>query len=206
MDVPAEGLPEPAAIDAALARVLARPEFARLEPTSLDRAREWLAAQLRMLRDWLGDGPAFALDVSWLDEALAATAVLLVAVLVHRRGWLRRRRIPRTDAAHAPPAPASGARDDLAAAAAAAGAGRFADAMHALYRGVVRWLDDVGRVPWDPARTGEDVARVLHDERLATSFRRLLRAFYPVAYGARPDAAGAYRRMRAAASEMGVPE
>jgi len=71
---------------------------------------------------------------------------------------------------------------------------------------VLLWLDGAGYARFAEDKTGAEYAREVRPGALRTAFTGVLRAFYPVAYGGRADAPGAYARMRELASRMGVPE
>ena len=58
---------------------------------------------------------------------------------------------------------------------------------------------------FDESKTGGDYARELSGSPHRSPFRRLLSAFYPVAFGGRTASAGAWETMRASATELGVP-
>jgi hypothetical protein len=137
---------------------------------------------------------------------LVALTVLLVVATVRQ---LRRRGVASARAARAPGDAGASAPDaalpHLRAAGAAAEAGDFLAAAHALYAGVVLWLDAAHALRWDESTTGAEYARALAGGPHEPPFRALLAAFDPVAWGARPDVAGAYARMRTAATTMGVP-
>lgn len=201
-------LPNAAGVDAALARVLTRPEFQAPRETALDHLSRWLGEQVRLAIRWLWSqiGPLHgAFGTPWVaDVVLVVLAVALAAVAVRQ---LRRRRRGPGGAAHRSPSPGSEPDEAgayLRAAAAAARAGDFLPAAHALYRGVVLSLDAAGALRADDSATGAEYARALRGGPHEAGFAALLHAFYPVAYGGRPDAAGAYGRMCEAAAALGV--
>jgi hypothetical protein len=69
--------------------------------------------------------------------------------------------------------------------------GRFEDAAHALYRGVLASVARTERVRLDPSKTSGDYARELRARRAASlpAFRAFVRRFDAVVYGhGRPDA------------------
>ena len=73
-----------------------------------------------------------------------------------------------------------------------ASAGRYEDAAHALYRGVILSIGRTERLRLDPARTSGDYARELRRRSAASlgPFRAFTRRFDIVVYGhGRPDAA-----------------
>lgn len=211
MAEPSGTLPTPGAIQAALDRVLARPEFNPLPDGVLDRLQRWLWREWNGLwneiRKLLFEGVGNVVTTSWVIE-VAVIALLLAAVVVLVRRL--RARLPRTRRPIEPALdvtdPTAAARVQLAAAAAAAAAGRFLEATRALYLGVVLWLDATGRLRFDDAATGEEYARTLPRDGTGAAFRALLATFYPLAFGDRPATTEAYARMRAAATAMGVPE
>jgi hypothetical protein len=133
----------------------------------------------------------------------ALLAYVIWQVLQNRgaeaRGDAQARAIPGATVADLP-------ASNLTAASELARAGRYAEAMHALYRGVLLWLDELGHARFDEGKTGGEYARELRASELRPPFRALLSSFYPVAFGGRTGEAGAWRAMRGAASSMGVPE
>ncbi len=211
MAEPSGTLPAPADIAAAIDRVLARPEFNPPPETALDRLREWLSGQwdawYGALRRLLLEGVGDVVMTSWVIETIViALIVALLVVLARRLPRMRRRARPLDGVPAAADDPTAGARAQLVAAATAAAAGRYLDAAHALYLGVVLWLSASGHLRFDDATTGEEYARVLPREGVGGPFRALLATFYPLAFGDRPATTEAYARMRAAATAMGVPE
>ncbi len=211
MAEPSATLPAPGAIEEALARVLARREFAPPPESVGDDLWRWLVRQWSAAWSWLRrvmlEGLGDVVGTSWLVELIVVVLAIAATVLVVRR--LRQRPPPSgvvaTEAA-VPDDATRTARERLAAAAAAADAGRHLEAARALYLGVVLWLAARGQVRFDDATTGEEYARALPRDVARGPFRTLLAAFYPLAFGERPATADVYARMRDAASAMGVPE
>jgi hypothetical protein len=208
----ASSLPTAEQVEAAIARALARPEFHAPEGP-WERMVAWLREHAAILWHWLHG--LFALNpdrvretgetLLWVVTAIAVgVAVLGVAKLLRMR--------PVTERKHSPPGPhVASARErsleaQLTAAAEAASSGAFLVAAHALYLAVLLWLDGAGHARFTEDKTGAEYVRELRPPALRKAFTVLLHAFYPVAYGGRPDAPGAYARMRALASRIGVPE
>jgi hypothetical protein len=208
---PSAPLPAPGAIEEALARVLARREFALPQERVGDDLWRWLLRQWEAAWSWLRrvflEGLGDVVATSWLVELVVVVLAVVGAALLVRR---LRRHLPSSAvlAADAPVADDAtrAAREHLAAAAAAADAGRWLEAARALYLGVVLWLAARGQVRFDDATTGEEYARALPRDLARGPFRTLLTAFYPLAFGERPATADVYARMRGAASAMGVPD
>lgn len=209
MTEPLQGLPDPAAVAGALERVYARPEFRPPEPGLLDGVWARVGAAIRGIFGWVWgvlDAGASGALVAYLAIALMLAAAAWIAVR-----WIRSSsRDPGASArrkagAVVTRAPARGPREPIEAAARLAAAGRFVEAAHALYEGAILWLDDARHARFDPSKTGGEYAREIRPAPLAGAFRALLRAYYPVAFGGRPDAKGAFDRMREAADAMGVP-
>lgn len=211
MAEPSATLPAPGAIEEALGRVLARPEFAPPVDGVADELWRWLARQWETAWSWLRraflDGLGEVVATSWLVELVVVVLVVAAVTLLLRR---LRHRLPAGTVGDRGTRPVDdatrAARERLAAAAAAATAGRHLEAARALYLGVVLWLAARGQVRFDDATTGEEYARALARDAVRTPFRTLLAAFYPLAFGERPATADVYARMREAASAMGVPE
>lgn len=205
-------LPTAAAVDAAVARVLARPELQEAPPTVWQRLWTWLREHLAEW--WERIRALLALDpgtVQQTGETLlwVASVIGLAIVVVMLFRVLDGRRLPRSAPATSVLVDEPRARslaEALAAAAAAAGAGAFLAAARTLYLAVLLWLDAHGHARFADDKTGSEYEREVHPGTLRTAFGSMLRAFYPVAYGGRADAPAAYARMRALASQMGVPE
>ncbi len=197
----------------AIERVLAAAEFAVAEPSSLEAFLLELQQKWQELLAWFVQTLASALGGS--ETAAQGVAILFVLgvaalagyVLWHifqargaeERGTVRGRELPGASVAELPAA-------ELTAASELARAGRYAEAMHGLYRGVLLWLDELGHARFDEGKTGGEYARELRAAELRPPFKALLSSFYPVAFGGRAGGDSAWRAMRAAASSMGVPE
>lgn len=196
----------------ALDRTLARPEFRPYEPSMLQRAWTWVQdtwreAQLAVLRQ----------IAEWVGGDLQLGRLILIALLVVLAGFLLyavwsmlgRRSAGAEGPGFATPSLSSDvpprASERLRAAYELAQAGQYAEAMHALYQGAVLWLDEAGKARYEEGKTGGEYAREIEQRELRATFRRLLRAFYPVAYGGRPAVEAAWSKMAAAASSLGVP-
>ena len=190
---------------------LARPEF---EYDDGDGLFERLAELRDQFLDWLGDlfggfaGSAAGEVFGWLVLIALVVTTLAVVILT----LLRLQGTGRSSKRGARPVAADEATTesllpdrDLARARELAAAGRFEEAMHALYRGVLLWLDRGGHARFEEDKTGGEVARELQGDK-RSGFRVLLSVFYPVAFGGRAPSDRSWARMRTAASELGVPE
>jgi hypothetical protein len=199
----------PDTVDAALAAVFDRPEFAQRESPAVLRLisdlvaafRQWIAS---LIGGWLPDRwqPAFTWIVIGLLAALAAWALYaLVSALVGSR-----------TAGRAPAHTTLGVavRGENAdwwesAARAAAAAGQFRDAAIALYLATVLRLEERGVLRYHPAKTPGDYRSELRshpDSR--RPFEAFIRQFLPVAFGARAPDGAAFRALATSASELGV--
>lgn len=178
---------------ALLARILNRPEFvwARLVESALD----WLASGLVLSFDEGGIVPWIAIGLLAL---LLATG--LVLTLRWRRLYRRRGAAPRQQTADAPPAPAALEADAEARAA----AGDWSGAIRLLFRAFVLYVDDIGVLAHDPARTNRELRMrlQLHSD-LEPSLGRLIYCAEAVTYAGATgsdslwhDAAAAYRQLR----------
>jgi hypothetical protein len=205
-------LPSEATTEAALDRVFARPEFApaRENPAAgiFLRILRAIAHLLHEFWQKLERG----LEVPWLKWlVLGAVVALLVAVLLRLVRTVLRPAAPLRGSSRSPSFSPGIVRErleaasHLSAAADHAGAGRFLEAVQALYAGVVLWFDEAGHARYEPSKTGEDYARDLRTSTLSAPFRSLLRVFYPLEFGGRAATRDAYERMRAIASQLGVP-
>ena len=159
---------------------------------------EWIDRELKY------DG--FALRAHWILAVLVTVLVLILGYIVwnllsqrNPEGFMKSTAAPETSYFLDP-------KPHLASASQLASEGKFLEAAHELYQGVVLWLDGLGRARYEEHKTGFEYARELRGSDLHSPYRSLLEAFYPVAFGGRPAHRDAYRRMRSLASEMGVPE
>ena len=199
----------PDTVDAALARVLARPEFAERSPPALLQLISDLAAAFRawiasLLAGWMPEEwyPAFTWLVIGLLCALAGWALYaLVTALIGS---------PRAQASAAPSIPQAVVRGEDAAwwesaARAAAAAGQFRDAAVALYLATVLRLEERGVLRYHPGKTpGDYRSEVRSHPDSRRPFENFIRQFLPVAFGARAPDAASFRALSASAAELGV--
>jgi len=198
--------PDRARIERAIADVLARAEFQPPEKNAWDRFKEWLfETLLGAVRDLVG---GIDLDSAWGMAIFAFLVLSLVAILAHLV-YTVLQVVPRRAAAAAAPGaqalPGGGLAQALAAARELAAAGRLAEAMHALYRATLLWLDERGQARFDPSKTAGDYRRELSPPELRRGFAAMVEAFDPVAWGGRAPRRDSWERMRSAASTLGVP-
>ncbi len=203
----ADRIPTAAEVQAAVARVYARPEFQERHTW-----QEWLMARVARAFAWLGD------RLSWLDGLRTTHPVLfwlilawLVAALVALVGHIvwtaakvaRRAEGGGTAAAKeaGPPRP-RGAAGWEAEAARLAGLGRLREAAAALYQALLLRLDALGAVRWDASKTPGDYRREArrHPEA-ARALGGFLRLFEPVAFGGRDLDAEGWERLKTAAAD-----
>ena len=203
-------LPSGEEVRRALERVLARPDFARAEPPPF--AAFWKAVS-QAVKDFfhtLDDAMHHVLGSSSETVVGIVLLVVLAALLAHLAWSVLQLRVQgEADVLQLPDSgPSSGAgereRAGLAEAGRLAAAGAFAEAMHALYHGVVLWLDRRGHVRHERFKTGAEYAADLKPA-LRPPFRALLRHYYPMAFGGRPAGEAEWLAMRRAASDLGVP-
>ncbi len=192
--------------------VMAGPEFAVPKESWFEEIRRTV---FENVRDFLGDLFSGLFDLV-PEEGLARTLVIgwmvltLLAICAHFIWTIMKLRRPAVIDDGVIPATSSPHelvtwQSALARARASADAGHLDDAMAALYRGTVLWLDDAGDVVAEESKTGGDYARELRDAAQRTNFRALLRSYYPVAFGGRAAGAALWDAMRACAVEIGVP-
>jgi hypothetical protein len=162
--------PDAAEAAAQLEQLLSNPPFS-------ERPREpsWIMQQIERLLEWLFGqlepvaGPAVeaaggtpAQLVSWLLVALAAALVLTVLGL-----WLRGlRRATRAEATLTSPAElaARDTADAQAQAAALARAGDFRGATRMLALAALLWLDERGKLSYNPHQTNREHVQRLHEQ------------------------------------------
>jgi len=205
----------PQTVDSTLAAVLARPEFA---PPPVSPLREMMGRAFSWLRDWLGALLEWLLPT--LDPSAAGWTTLgrivlfalgLVGIWLMVRlarigfGTARRRSEKRVSVdvteAGRPLEPG----DWELRARAAVDAGRWREAVIALYHAVIGRLAESGAVRPDPAKTPGDYRReVRSDARIGPGLDSFLRQFEPVAFGRHAADADAYARLRDAAAPLGA--
>lgn len=210
---PGAGPISAAQVQAALARILARPKYAPPEPPLLYR---WLGGASRWLWDRLSAAVRWLFPHAHLDPSTWSTLARVVSVLgvlvglaliayllylvgravLHRR----RRRRARPGAAAAPPS----AEDWEALARTAAAREDWRAAAMALYQAVLLRLSGAGALTLDQAKTPGDYRRDLRREDgvLATRFEAFLGGFERMAYGAASPGPDHYGRLTASATVL----
>lgn len=184
-----------AAVHDTVQAVLRDAEFRRSLRRSLaDRVLLWITDLFERLARHFDHGPS----LRSIGLGIAALLVLFVVVRAvvaararddHSRGPSRHRRgVAITE-------------DAWAAAEALARDGRYEDAAHALYRGVLQSIGQRERVRLDPAKTSGDYARELGRRGAGSlvSYRAFIACFEAVVYGHRPADAAALEELRALA-------
>jgi hypothetical protein len=193
-------------VEDALARVLARPEFAPTEPS---RLAAWMGRLLEELGRAYGSllerlslaDPGGSLLAWGLRVLLVIAAGLLVLHLVNSLAGVqpRRHRVR-------PLASAVGAGGEQegwrGAARRAAAEGRFREAVLALYQALLQRLQEQGLVRYHPAKTPGDYRREMrpHPAR-ASTLEHFLRTFEPVAFGAQEPDREVFERLEVLARE-----
>lgn len=199
--------PEAAEVNAALARVYARPEFATVETSGLVRA---LADLWAAVRHWVGAQLMRLLP----ESSLSIATVALIALALILAVWAAFALIGSLDRARADSTGAGVAlqvrpRENAAfwedAARSAAARGEFRDAALALYLAAVLRLEQRGVLRYESGKTpGQYRREARREASIAPVFDRFIRHLLPVAFGAREPAADAFSRVRASAIELGV--
>lgn len=195
-------------VDAALARVFARPEFAERESSGLlqlvsdlGRAfRQWIGS---LLSAWVPEGwhPAF----TWLIIGVVSLLALWALATIVRALVGSPRRDPETTVQPAVGLPVEDADAWEAAARAASAAGRFRDAAIALYLAAVLRLEERGILRYHAGKTpGDYRAEARSHPEARGPFDTFIRLFLPVAFGARTPDAAAFHALRATAVDLGV--
>ena len=206
----ADRLPSAEAVQQAVARVYARPEYAERHGI-----REWINRKLAEAFGWLSDklGSFSELRMShpwifWLVVGwLAVAAVALLTHLVWTAVQAARRAEPETGAGAGKAARSRPrtAADWEAEAARLAAEGRLREASAALYQALLLRLDGRGAVRFDPSKTPGDYRREARPHPdAARALTGFLRLFEPVAFGGRGLDAEGWERMRLAAAEGGA--
>ena len=196
-----------AAIDRAIEGVLARQEFQPAQLSWWDQLKQWFWEKLfggvmRAIR-WID------LDTP-LGKAIFVFLILSLVAIVAHLVWTIVQALPKRGARRdgAVPAPAAGLAPEPAALAARArelaAAGRFEEAMHALYRATLLHLDDRRLACFEEHKTAGDYVLELTAAEPRRHFRALVGAFDPVAWGGRDAGGNEWEGMRTAAAQLGV--
>ena len=178
----AEG-PAATAARAALTRVLADPEFARLHRQSAmaqlwDRVTDWFAGVLRRLGLGRVARAATAEAIAWA-VSLAALGVLVVWLVAVLRRPLGRTRLP----SEGPSSPSMSARDWARR---AASADDIREVVRCAYQAAACRLEDEGVWRVDEARTPREYLRLLPEgHRRRRPVADIARRFEEICYGAR---------------------
>lgn len=204
-------------VEAALAEVLARPDFLPATPSLMQRALtagiRWFREQVweRLARllpspDWSSPAWETVTHVALTLGALLGLALIVYLVTLAVRALRRRRRLRRDLHDAADGQPVLTAIDWEARSAAAAERGDWREAAHALYQAVLLRLAAAEVVRVDASKTPGDYRREVRRARseLGAPIERFLSWFERLAYG--PDGGGraAFDRLRQAAAELGA--
>lgn len=171
-----------AAVHDTVQAVLRDAAFQRSLRRSLaDRMLLWATDILARLARRFHDGPS-------LRAVGLGIAALLVLFVVVRAVTAARARDNRSGGAARRRAGVATTTDPWLAADALARQGRFEEAAHALYRGVIQSIGHSERLRLDPAKTSGDYARELRRRGASsfTSFRAFIVRFDVIVYGHRP--------------------
>ena len=168
----------PAMVHDTVAAVVSGPAFRKsLQMSLAQRLYQWIADGIRALVDYMrGSAPA-----RWVAITLT---VLLVLLIVARFLLAMRARADDGDV-HVRARRGRPGEDPWRAADRLAAAGKFEDAAHALYRGVVESVARTDQVRVDPSKTSGDYARELRARGSAQlpRFRSFARRFDVAVYG-----------------------
>jgi hypothetical protein len=201
-----EAAPGAHEVEEALARVLSRPEFAPAEPSRflawLDGLLQEVLRAFASLLDRLNLAPAGGTLFAWgIRVLLVITAGLLVLHLVTSLAGVRPR--PRAGGPVRSTLRGDGEPEGWRAVAQrAAAAGRFREAVLALYQALLERLQEQGLLRYHPAKTPGDYRREIrpHLDR-AGNLERFLRIFESVAFGAREPDLETFERLESLARE-----
>lgn len=200
-------------VEAALARVYARPELQAREPGELEGVR----GAVRRFFSRMGEGMGGDLRTEspvlyWLVVGgLVALAVGIIAYFLYTT--LARLQDEAAGGGRAPRAGPGGPVDARARTAGeweeearrAAAAGRYRDASIALYQALLLRLEAAGALRYDPAKTPGDYRREARgNPRAAGALAAFLRGFEPAVFGGRALDEAGYGRLCSAAGEAGV--
>ena len=198
--------PSPEDVARALDAVYTRPEFA---PVSVSPLFRWLDT----VRTRIGELFADLFRAAGADERLArhiVIGILIVAgtalgVSLVRTALAAWRARERSNGRPSTPVTAATDRADAdtweARSRSAAAAGRWREAVLALYPALVLRLDAAGLLLYDPSKTPGDYRREARREPVAMRvLEAFLPRFEPVAFGGRPADAATYEALRMAAA------
>jgi len=122
-------------------------------------------------------------DVPWVKWLVIGTAAIIIATIIARMLFVRKVQRATTKL----PSALSPAGDPWIAARGHAAAGRYLDAVHALYLALLESLARTDRVALNPAKTVGDYSRELRaaSSRTLPLFRDFARVYEPVVWGSR---------------------
>jgi len=165
---PGNAPPDPAAERAHLSQILARPDFhSAMQGSSWAlwkaRALHWLYRKLDALFRRI---PARNMNTDWLPWMLLAALVSVIAVRLYR--YFQRHGIATATVSEAPP-PGMSWNDWFRSATGAAQAGRYREAIHALYWAAVYRLEELHFWSLDRARTPREYLRIAAGRAIAPS-------------------------------------
>lgn len=200
--------PSAAEIERALAEVFARPEFSPREPSLMARLLGRVATWLKELFPDFAITETHAQVVWWVVSGVIVVAAALLGVRLARgvRGWWRGRGLAEGEVVESVVGVvgATPVAEWEAAAAGAAAAGRWREAVLALYQVLLLRLDAAGALRYDPAKTPGDYRReVRRDAAAGGILRTFLSSFEPVAFGGHLADAEIFERLRAATARAG---
>ena len=204
-----------AEVERALDAVLARPEYAPVEPPLLYRLAgdffDWVrdtawpvVSRFLPDPDWSSPGWELVVRLLFGAGALLGLVLLVYLAVLGVRAWRGRDRRRRAEAELAA-GPLTAAVWE-ARAVEAAGRGDWREAAQALYQAVVLRLGDRGLVQVDPAKTPGDYRREMRrgDPASLPHLDGFLRGFQRVAYGRAEPGPGQYDRLRSSARGLGA--
>lgn len=199
--------PPPAAeVDAALARVFERAEFAEHRvPVLVQFIRDVWSA----VRQWFFDLMRIVLPDADSDTLTWVLLIVLIAAAAWALFHLIGSMLGGGTTSRARSQPPVGMKEHdaawwEAAARTAAREARYRDAVLALYTATVLRLEQKGEVRYHPGKTPGDYRREVSDSATRPPFDRFVRELLPAAFGAQPPDAAAFEALRVHATALGV--
>lgn len=139
-------------------------------------------------------------EIPWVKWAVIGAALVIIATIVARVLFVRRLRRTPERTSH----PSATVTDPWIVSRAHAAAGRYVEAVHALYLALLESVALTDRLALDPAKTVGDYSRELRaaSSRTLPVFREFARVYEPVVWGSRDCDRKCYDTLAAIAARV----
>jgi hypothetical protein len=199
--------------ESVLQEILSRSEFKDSDRESLmDRARAWLSELRRRVFAWIWERipspnlPAAELDTFWtvLGSFVVAALLVVVAVLVwYSLGFFRSGQRGAQTEEELDLFERATSEDLRIRATRSAGEGNYREALIYLFRSVLLWLDERGKLSLHQVKTNREVLESLkNDRRLREVLGKIIPVFNRVRYGNYPCNRQDYEQFLAACDSV----